>query len=169
MAIANTVLYLPPLWLHRVEALQPGIAVNVWSLDARLERAETIFGLPVPFDEDWSVAERAHALGPFISGLIRNFTDESPRKWLDSYLPQRFAPQEVRRGRGGDLGRPQTCCERRTLKVLGCFMAVYCFLSFLSLTAGSSWELEQRHVAQRAVSLLRYGNGAFGRRYSCAH
>ena len=43
-------LYMPPLWFHRVEALDVSISVNVWTDSKQTELMERIFHLPLPFD-----------------------------------------------------------------------------------------------------------------------
>ena len=100
------VMYLPPLWLHHVVALTPGVSANVWQHDPELETAEGVFIDPVPFEEDWPQPVVAHALGPYIRGLVQGF-DLEPGAWRDNILQQRFLPQQVR----GRPGWERLCCR----------------------------------------------------------
>lgn len=91
---APPVMYLPPLWLHHVVALTAGVSANVWQHDPALEAAESVFTDPVPFEGDWSQELTAHALGPYIAGLVRGFGYVT-ETWCSDVLKQRFLPQEV--------------------------------------------------------------------------
>lgn len=59
-----------------------------------LQSAEGVFGDPVPFEEDWPPPAVAHALGPYIAGVVTAFGSD-PAPWAITLLSQRFKPQEV--------------------------------------------------------------------------
>lgn len=89
---AGEILYLPPYWLHRVEAVGTSISVNVWSssLEGAFNRFIHSHKLPMVTDECDSQACRLRVLAQYVRQLVSQLSSTEPLQFLRRIADGRY-------------------------------------------------------------------------------
>jgi hypothetical protein len=90
----GTVMYLPPLWFHQVEALTDTISVNTWYHSQAIEMMDQAWTYDLPFDPTWSSEQFSAAVQYLVQSIIRLVYPQpgAAADFIRSLLQSRFIP-----------------------------------------------------------------------------
>jgi hypothetical protein len=76
------VLYIPPMWYHRVVTEDVSIMINAWTDPPEGDPHERLIHLPIPIEEDWTLEQKAAGLLWFFRSIsdklpVMSFSDDS--------------------------------------------------------------------------------------------
>eukprot|EP00301_Raphidiophrys_heterophryoidea_P010938 c1629_g1_i1.p1 GENE.c1629_g1_i1~~c1629_g1_i1.p1 ORF type:complete len:366 (-),score=66.28 c1629_g1_i1:314-1411(-) len=87
-------LYLPPMWFHEVETLEPSVAVNVWTDTSMSNVAEQLQTIPIPLDAAGSdTSVKVAVVSIFIWTLldaVSQETGQNPAEFVSRLFKQRY-------------------------------------------------------------------------------
>lgn len=71
--IPGDVLYIPPFWFHRVEAMSTSISISLWTeSEATLAAYRAAERVALPFEREWPLHVLEAAAAAFLSRVVRN-------------------------------------------------------------------------------------------------
>jgi len=99
----GAILYLPPLWFHRVETKsESSISINIWSASRHVLEVNNAWEENFPADSTWGMEEFLGSYSVFIKGLIDNLipTKQKRGQFLWDLLKTRYLGLEAAKGEG---------------------------------------------------------------------
>ncbi len=86
------VLYIPPYWFHCVITLETTLSVNVWSQSEAFNTMETIYSLPLPFEESWGQELLLKTVDYFWEHLASQLFENTYETLMKEVVVERYAP-----------------------------------------------------------------------------